>query len=52
MKDDCYEVYVELKKILDKAVDCLNDDDFQLLLITLIAKKVSQSDLPRRILNK
>lgn len=53
MRDDCYQVYVELKKILDKAMECLNDEDFQLLLVTLIAKttltKVKDLDLQRRV---
>lgn len=56
MKDDCYEVYIQLKKILEKAMDCLTDEDFQLLLITLIAKstltKVGLGDLQRRVSDK
>ncbi|ABP73403.1 hypothetical protein [Acidianus bottle-shaped virus] len=56
MRDECYQVYLELKKILDKAMECLNDEDFQLLLVTMIAKatltKVEKNDLQRRIPNK
>lgn len=52
MKDECYDVYMQLAKILDKAMECLNDEDFQLLLVTLIAKKMTKIDLPRRISNK
>lgn len=38
MDDDCYEVYRQIKAIIDDAVDCLSDEDFQLMMVTLVSK--------------